>query len=165
MPDLRLIRDPLSAFNFDVILIDTSSVGAALLSAGRSAVASGFSECSGLDASLEVLEFREGGVNDYVHKFPTRASFANIVLRHGVIPLNDQLWHWMDDAIQGKPARRNGVILLRNERRLPIKAWNFKRGLPLKWTGPVLNATQNTLAVESIEIAHEGLTMPAAVPI
>ena len=76
---------PLGVFNFQLTLIDTSSVIGTLISLAANYAVAGFSECSGLDASVEVFEYKEGGMNDSVHKFPTRASFGNITLKHGVI--------------------------------------------------------------------------------
>jgi phage tail-like protein len=119
----------------------------------------GFSECSGLEATLEVMEYKEGGVNDYVHKFPTRASYANITLKHGVIYLYDDLWTWHDDFVHGKGKRKDGLIVLRDEARRDVKIWKFKNALPMKWVGPALNASQSNVAIESLEIAHEGLVM------
>jgi phage tail-like protein len=149
--------DPLSVFNFYITLIDASSVDGTLIGAALNYQVAGFSECSGLDATVEIFEYKEGGVNDYVHKFPTRASFANITLKHGVIYLNDDLWTWHNGFVLGNGSRRDGLIVLMDESRTPAKVWRFTRGLPMKWIGPSLNATQNSVAIESLEIAHEGL--------
>jgi phage tail-like protein len=88
--------DPFPAFNFYVTLIDTSSTlatlsaAASLVGAGAVATgvdlapAAGFSECTGLEATLQVEEYNEGGENRFVHKFPTRMTYSNIVLKRGV---------------------------------------------------------------------------------
>ena len=112
MADSRI--DPLSVFNFYLTLIDASSVAGTLMAAPVNYQVAGFSECSGLEATVEILEYKEGGVNDFTHKFPTRASFANITLKHGVISLDDDLWVW-----------HNGFVLgTRNEeRRTDCSAW------------------------------------------
>jgi phage tail-like protein len=151
--------DPLSVFNFYLTLIDSSNVVGTLVSAALNYAVAGFSECSGLDVTLEVMEYREGGVNDFVRKFPTRASHGNITLKRGVIYLEDDLWTWHQDFVQGNGKRRDGLILLLDESRTPAKVWKFRRGLPMKWVGPSLNATQNNVAIESLELAHEGLTL------
>lgn len=156
MPAQR--NDPLGTFNFYVSLVESSDFGGTLLNPSEQFQVAGFSECSGLDASIEMLEFREGGVNDFVHKFATRATFANLVLRHGLLPLNHDLWQWHRDFVEGRGRRRDGLIFLLNEARRPAKIWKFARGLPVKWTGPVLSASQSAVAIEAIEIAHEGLT-------
>ncbi len=137
--------DPFPAFRFALSLIDSSSIQDGT-----------FTECTGLEATMEVHEYKEGGVNDRVHKFPSRAEFSNITLKKGM-ELTDALWKWHHDFVQGTGKRKDGKITLMNESGEPVKVWYFKRGIPLKWTGPDLNATQNALAIESLEISHEGL--------
>jgi phage tail-like protein len=156
MADL-LRFDPLGVFNFYLTLIDASNVLGTLITAAVNYKVAGFSECSGLEATLEIFEYKEGGVNDYVHKFPTRASHANITLKHGVIDLYDDLWSWHNDFVLGKGKRKDGLIVLLDEARAPSKVWKFKRGIPMKWVGPSLSALQSSAAVESLEISHEGL--------
>jgi phage tail-like protein len=150
-------NDPLGVFNFYLTLIDSSNVVGTLISAALNYAVAGFSECSGLETTMEVMEYKEGGVNDYVHKFPTRASNTNITLKRGVIVLEDDLWTWHQSFVQGAGKRRDGLIVLLDESRSPAKVWKFKRGIPLKWVGPSLNATQSGAAIESLEISHEGL--------
>lgn len=152
-------NDPLSVFNFYLSLVNSPVVSDGLaVPAGNYQVA-GFSECTGLDATVEVIEYKEGGVNDYVHKFPTRASFGNITLKRGVISLSDDLWSWHNDFVHGMGTRRDGLIYLLDEARQPAKVWKFRRGIPVKWVGPSLNASQSSIAIESLEIAHEGLSL------
>ena len=151
--------DPLGAFNFYVTLIDKSSVAGALVTAALSYAVAGFSECSGLDATVEIMDYREGGVNGYVHRFATRALYSNLTLKHGVIYLYDDLWTWHYSWVQGSGTRKDGMVVLLDESRNPAKIWKFKSGIPTKWVGPSLNATQNSVAIESLEIAHEGLVL------
>jgi phage tail-like protein len=158
MPIPGLRSDPLPAFNFYLSLIDTSSTFAKVVTAISFVAGGGFSECSGLDASLEVEDYNEGGENSYVHKFPTRITYSNIVLKRGV-GFSEDLWNWHFSYVSGKGARRDGLIFLQDELHIPIKVWFFKRGLPLKWTGPTFNAAQSSVAIESIEIVHEGLEL------
>lgn len=138
-------KDPLPAYRFSISLIDSSGQ-----EDGR------FSECTGLEATMEVHEYKEGGVNDRVHKFPTRAEFSNITLKKGV-GLTNELWEWQYGFVQGIGKRKDGKITLMNESGQPVTVWHFKRGIPLKWTGPDLNASQNALAIETLEISHEGI--------
>jgi phage tail-like protein len=153
--------DPLPTFNFYITLVDTSNVLGTLLTASLDYFVAGFSECSGIDATVEVLEYKEGGVNTHVRKFTGRASFSNITLKQGMIFLYDDLWSWHNDFVLGKGKRKDGLIVLMDESRKPAKVWKFKRGIPAKWVGPQLNATQSSVAIESLEIAHEGLLMTA----
>ncbi len=159
IPGLR--SDPFPAFRFYITLIDSSGTLSSVMS-GISAIAGyalgGFSECGGLDMTMEVHEYKEGGVNDYVHKFATRAGFSNITLKRGM-GLTDDLWVWHYNYVQGKGKRRDGVIALMSEAGIPVKVWVFKRGIPIKWTGPTLSASQAGLAIEEIEITHEGLEL------
>ena len=155
---LRL--DPLMAYNFTINLIDTSSTLALLKSVAVSAVTDtllgGFSECSGLDMALEVEDYKEGGRNGAVLKFPTRVTWSPIVLKHGMGAGNG-LWDWHYDFASGKGKRKDGIITLMNDLHMPSHIWHFRRGMPLKYTGPSLLAGQNTVAIEGIEIVHEGL--------
>lgn len=148
---------PLPAFNFFVVLIDDSSTFSTLASVASAALG-GFSECTGLESELGTVDHLEGGVNDRVHRFPNRFSFPNIVLSQGV-GFGEGLYLWHESFLKGEGKRRNGLILLANELRVPIKTWSFERGIPVKWTGPTLNAATSALAIEKLEIAHEKLTL------
>lgn len=152
--------DPLPAFNFLITLLDTSSTFGALAGAAG-LVMGGFSECSGLESTMETRQYLEGGVNDRVHQFPTRFSFTNIILKRGV-GFGEDLWLWHQEYLDGKGKRRDGIIILQNDLKVPIKVWTFSRGLPIKWTGPSLNAQASAVAIETLEIAHERLTLAAS---
>jgi phage tail-like protein len=156
---MALRIDPLPVHNFYLTLIDTSDVLGTLVSLAANYFVAGFSECSGLDASVDVFEYREGGQNTYVHKFPGRSSFSNITLKHGVIYLYDDLWSWHNGFVQGKGKRKDGLIVLMDAARRPAKVWKFQRGVPLKWSGPGLNGSQSSVAMESLEVSHEGLLL------
>lgn len=151
--------DPLTTFNFYITLIDSSNLLGTLLSASLNYFVAGFSECSGIEATIEVVDYKEGGRNDRVLHFATRTSHASVTLKHGVIYLYDDLWTWHNDWVRGRGARKDGLIVLQDEARRPAKIWKFKRGIPTKWVGPTLNASQNNVAIESLEIAHEGLVL------
>ena len=158
MSSAALRIDPYRAFNFVISLIDSSSVLAAVSTAIGSTVLGGFSECGGLEMSMDIEEYREGGNNGTVLKFPTRIKWANLRLKRGVA-LSDDLWLWHYGFAQGQVQRRDGIVTLQDEEQVPVKIWSFRRGLPVKWTGPALNATQNQVAIEELEIAHEGLRL------
>jgi phage tail-like protein len=153
-------HDPLLNHNFIVSLLDSTSALAPAspppLAAILASAAGGFAECSGLELSIQPEEYKEGGNNGGVLKFPSRVTWTNLTLKRGITD-STNLWDWHFDFIEGHGRRRDGVILLLNEARLPAQAWYFRRGLPVKYSGPSLNATQNNVAIESIEIAHEGV--------
>lgn len=155
IPGLR--NDPFPAFNFYISLLDTPGGGiSSLFSSNDAYLSGGFTECTGLDATLTVEDYNAGGVNDRVLKFPTRMTFSNIVLKRG-IGFNEDLWNWHYDYASGRGKRRDGLIILHSATQQPLKVWSFRRGLPLKWSGPTLNATSSAVAIETIEIAHEGI--------
>ena len=119
----------------------------------------GFSEVDGLQSEVQVEEYREGGVNSFVHKLPGPTTHANLVLRHGLTAIGT-LWSWYDSVARGVIFRRNGTIVLLDRQHVPVMWWNFRRALPVRWTGPSLNAAGDEVAVESIELVHEGLSKP-----
>jgi phage tail-like protein len=152
--------DPVLNHNFIVSLLDTSSGLALAKSIALSTVfdvaLGGFNECTGIEMSLDVEEYREGGLNGTVRKFPTRVKWSNITLRKG-IGAGQGLWDWHYGFVEGKGKRRDGLIVLMTDLRLPNNIWYFQRGLPVRYTGPSMNAGQNQVAIEAIEIAHEGI--------
>ena len=156
-----LRADPLLNHNFVVSLLDTSSRGMAALSAVTSLVADvalgGFSECSGLELSMKIEDYNEGGNNGTVLKFPGRVSYGNLTLKKGQ-GTSSALWDWHYGFVIGRGKRRDGFVVLLNEIYVPNNIWWFRRGLPLKYSGPPMNAGgPGVVAIESIEIAHEGL--------
>ena len=157
MAALRI--DPLPAYNFYLTLLDSQNTVGTLISAALNYFVAGFSECTGMEASFEVMELKEGGVNSHVWKLPVRASHSNVTLKHGAIYAYDDLWDWHYSWVQGQGKRKDGLIVLNDNRGQPAKIWKFRRGIPIKWSGPALNALQNNIAIESLEIAHEGLEM------
>jgi phage tail-like protein len=137
--------DPLTQFNF---IIEIEGVAAG-----------GFSECSGLTSDTNIIEYREG--NDKlgtVHKQAGLIKYSNIVLKQGST-LNRSLWDWRKKVVDGKTERKGGSIVLLDEARQPALRWNFREGWPSKLEGPALNAKTSEVAVETLEIAHEGLEM------
>lgn len=148
--------DPYPAYNFTVALLGS---GRDLLSVLRDllgATAAGFSECAGLEGTLELKDYGEGGNNGRTLHFPTRMTWSNIRLKRG-LGSSDELWDWHWEFVQGRGRRRDGLVTLHDERGGAVKAWQFFRGIPVKWTGPALAAAQSQLAIEELEIAHEGL--------
>jgi phage tail-like protein len=152
--------DPFPAFNFLVTFVDTSKPEITALNAIQNVVLGGFSECSGLEMTLQVDEHREGGNNGTVRKFPGRVSWSNIRLRRGMT-FSDELWNWHYSFVTAKGRRRDGIVLLQNEEQTPVKAWIFRAGLPVRWSGPALDAAQSRVSIEELEIAHEGLELAA----
>jgi len=135
-------NDPFPGFRFEVRLDDLP--------------AAGFSECSGLNLETEMFDYNEGGLNSFVRKFPTRTKQSNIVLKRGIVDRN--MWDWYYSLTQGTVQKRNGSILVKDTSgHEVVMEWQFRDALPCKWQGPDLNASQNTIAVETIELCHQGL--------
>ena len=149
---------PLPAFNFYIALVEDSNPLLQAASVASAFLLGGFSECSGLESEIRVEEVLAGGQNDRVYRFPGRASFPSIVLSRGV-GFGEDLYLWHEAFLKGEGKRRNGLVFLANETRVPIKCWSFERGIPVKWSGPVLNAGTSAAAIERLEIAHERLTL------
>jgi phage tail-like protein len=122
----------------------------------ESLVVGGFSEVDGLQMEIEVQEYREGGLNTYIHKRagPAKCS-ANLVLKKGISDaraLSD--WYW--DVVQGTVNRKNLSVLLLDYSGQEQARWNFEQAYPVKWSGPPLRGTANEVAIEAIELAHKG---------
>jgi phage tail-like protein len=75
------------------------------------------------------------------------------------VSLSADLWEWYQSFVNGEGVVKNGLIALANDMGIPLKIWSFSNGIPIKWTGPSLNATTSAVAIESLEIAHEKLDM------
>jgi phage tail-like protein len=125
-------------------------------------VAVDFSECTGLAAEVTVEEYAEGGENRFTHRMPSRGAVPNLVLKRGTTA-DTGLWTWYAEYLRvGQVRPRNGQILLLAAvagTLTPVRVWAFRRGWPVKMTGPDLNAAAPAVAVESIEIAHHGLSL------
>jgi len=137
-------KDPYTAFNF-IIEIDGVVVG-------------GFSECSGLQTETPPIEYRTGAEDITVRKLPGLRKYPNIVLKRGYTA-SKELWEWRKKVINGKTERRSGSITLLDEARVKALEWKWREGWPTKWDAPMLNAKNNEVAIETLEICHEGLEL------
>ncbi|HKE25408.1 MAG TPA: phage tail protein [Bryobacteraceae bacterium] len=151
--------DPLGVYNFYLTLLDSQATVGTLITAAVNYFVAGFSECTGMEATFEVMQVKEGGLNTHVWQLPVRASHSNITLKHGAIYAYDDLWDWHYSWVTGQGTRKDGLIVLKDNSGQPAKMWKFKRGIPTKWVGPSLNAMQSNVAIEALEIAHEGLEL------
>lgn len=163
MPDLFA-----RTFRFRVELSNSPAPGGQGTTAASGRLGDGaFAECSGLDLEMDVGEYVEGGRNNGVLQRAGRAKVTRIVLRRGMLHpaggrVNVELWQWLQDVLDGvRPIRRyDGKVIVLDERGdQPVATWNFTRGLPAKLVGPQLNARTGEVAIEELQIAHEGLRM------
>jgi len=140
--------DPSSAFNFEVTINGVSDDGRA--------VRGSFAEVSGLEVEITPIEYRNGSEDITVRKMPGLKKFTNITCKRGVVG-DLALWNWIKAVLEGRLQRTDGTIVLLDESRQEVMRWNFRRAWPCKWTGPTLNAKTNEIAIETLEICHEGL--------
>jgi phage tail-like protein len=137
--------DPYRGFNFRVE-IEGIGVGA-------------FSEVSGLTAEGDPVEYREGtDAANTVRKLVGLRKYANLMFKRGYVQ-NDTLWLWYGRIANGEPDRRNGSVVLLNEAHVAVMRWNFENAWINKIEGPSLKASGNEVAIESMELCHEGLTL------
>ena len=134
--------DPYLAFQYQVE-IESVTVG-------------GFSEVTGLQVETEIKEYREGGLNDYMHRLagPTRYP-SNLILKRGLTDV-DILIRWHQQVTQGTVKRFNGSIVLLDISGQERWRWNFLQAYPVKWIGPNLRANATEVALETLELAHNG---------
>lgn len=143
MPEPAARVDPARNFNF---LVEIDGLAQAR-----------FMECSGLEATTEVIEMREGG-DGAVRKLPGKTTYADITLKAG-LTVSPDLWNWREDVIRGNVVRKNGSIVVFDlQRNKEVMRWNFLNAWPSKWTGPSLDARASDIAVETLVLAVEEVT-------
>jgi phage tail-like protein len=121
----------------------------------------GFTQVSGLESSINTEDRVEGGVNGFVHKILKETNYPNLVLSHGLVDI-DSLWAWYDRTSRGIITRKHGTIMLLDPTSLPVMWWDFRDALPVKWSGPTFDASQDgQVGVETVELIHRGITKPA----
>jgi phage tail-like protein len=134
-------RDPLAGSNFRV---DLDGIPVA-----------SFAECHGLTSETDVIAYREGA-DRQIRLIPGLTRYAPITLKRGLV-IDRALWEWRKRIVDGQLDRRNGRVVLLAADGAEVARWTFHNGWPSKWTGPALNARSNDIAIETLEIVHEGL--------
>lgn len=137
-----IIQNPIIPFRFRVEIEGITSAGA--------------SEVIGLQIETETEPYEEGGVNDFVYHLPKRTKYQHITLKRGITDLDD-MWNWFQEVVSGSFKRKNGAIILMDSSGNDSWRWDFFEAYPVKWTGPELKADSNTVAFETIELAHHGI--------
>jgi phage tail-like protein len=141
-------HDPYRTFNFS-LEIDRIPRGA-------------FSECSGLTAEGDAVDYREGtDLQPNVRKLVGLRKYTNITLKRGYTK-DRTLWDWYKEIHDGKPDRRNVTITLMNEEHVAVMRWHAENAWINKIEGPSFKASANEVAIESVELIHEGLTIELA---
>ena len=120
-----------------------------------------FTEASGLALTTDVFEYTEGGLNGYTHKLPVRTKVGNITLKKGTV-LSDTLWTWYSAVVDGTINRKDLTINAYDQTlatTTPSKiSWTLASALPIKWTGPAFKASDNAIAIETLEFVCDALT-------
>lgn len=140
--------DPYAVYNFEIVINGISDDGKSVKGA--------FSEVTGIEVEITPIDYRTGAEDIVVRKLPGLKKFVNLVLKRGIIG-DIALWNWILKGANGQTQRTSGSIILLDENHQEVMRWNFQRGWPTKFSGPQLGATKNEVALETLEIAHEGL--------
>ncbi len=139
-------KDPWRGFNFKLEIDGISR--------------NGFRECSGLDAATAPVDYREGTEKgNVVRKLTGLNTYSAITLKWGITD-DKSLWEWREKVIQGKnDIRKNVSIVLMDEAGEEKKRWNLTQAWPSKYQAPTFNATANEVAIETLEMTHEGMEL------
>ncbi len=120
----------------------------------------GFTEVSGLDVETEPVEYREGSSPEYSKiKMPGMQKYSNITLKRGTFRSDNEFYQWWNTVNLNTIERRDIIISLMNEEHEPVVTWKIKNAWPAKIQSTDLKADGNEVAIESMEIVHEGLTI------
>jgi phage tail-like protein len=138
-------RDPFKNYSF---LVEIDGIAS-----------SAFKSVSGLVAEAEVIEYREGSDPlSSSRKLPGRVAYPNVRLSRGLTTSRD-LWDWWRTVVDGSLERRNVSITLLDDTRTPVLRWLLRNAWIAKFEAPDLDASANEVAIETIELAHEGLEL------
>jgi len=124
----------------------------------------GFSEVSGLSQEVQAIEYRDGLMSGTTLplKRPGLKKAGNITLKKGMVTENIELYRWLNNSGQPNVERRDLVITLLNDEGTPVFVWSIAQAWPVKFEGPGLKASGNDIAIESVDLAHEGITLKTA---
>lgn len=134
--------DPFPAFNFLVVIDGVTTAG--------------FSECSGISMTTDPIEYRTGAEDITPRKLPGQKKFGNVTFKRGFTK-DKGLWEWRKRVLDGQTMRASGSITLLNETRQPVVRWTISEAWPTKLEGPAFNAKNNEVAIETLEVAVEGV--------
>jgi phage tail-like protein len=135
------LLDPVVSLHFDVI-IDGCPIGS-------------FTECSGLGAEYAVKDHEEGGQNGALVKLLGKLKFPNITLKRALDAESTPISVWFD-TIRLNPLRTTAQIVASTPDGIPLRVWHIFDVVPVKWTGPQFSSTGNSIATETLELAHHG---------
>lgn len=138
-----VFTDPYRAYNFKLEI--------------QGITAGHFTECRGFDVEVQAIKYRQGGVNEVVHRIPGPVNYGDIELRYGLTE-SRELWDWFMGAVKGKVTRKNiSILLLDSQGVSEVMRWDCINAWPSRWRGAPLNALDHALAIESLTIVFETL--------
>jgi phage tail-like protein len=175
------LYSPPAAFHFSVRIVESldskPTVGSALTGLGKMAInkalsATGalpemdgrFMEVNGFGATLEMNEeIKEAGNNNEVIKLPGRITYTPLILKRGLVMMPTELGQWFKAILENNYSalipRKNVVVSLLNENNLPLMSWGFEKAFPVKWELSAMNAMENQISFETIEIFYSRLVI------
>lgn len=116
-----------------------------------------FTAVSGLQNETAVMEYEEGGNNGFVHRLPGRTKASTLTLKRGMTA-STFFFDWHADVARGKIVRKHVSVAMYDAAGVKLMTWNLINAYPIRWTGPDFAADGTTPAVETLELAHDGLT-------
>jgi phage tail-like protein len=120
----------------------------------------GFTEVTGLDVETEVIEYRDGASPQHSkQKIPGLKKFANITMKRGVFKSDNDYFNWWNTVALNTVERRDVIVSLLDETHQPVVVWKVRNAWPAKIASSDLKADGNEIAIESIELAHDGLAI------
>jgi len=121
--------------------------------------ATSFSEVSGLETSIDVIDYRAGNSKlNTEQKLPGLYKTTDVTLKRGLTQ-DTSLWNWINSVMNGSLSRTTVVIRLLDQADNPVLLWKLRNAWPCKWSGPVLSAGSSDVAIETLQICHEGLEL------
>lgn len=117
-----------------------------------------FTEVSGLQVEMDVMEYQEGGNNGFVHRLPGYTKISNLTLKRGMTSSNE-FYKWFMEVASGKIKRRHVSVMMYDVEGKKLMQWDFTNAYPVKWIGPQFRATDTAAAIETLELAHEGVAL------
>jgi len=118
-----------------------------------------FQSVSGLSVEYDMEEFKEGGENRFTHKLPGRTKYADMVLKRGMLT-DSEVLQWCFNAFRDREFVPTDVnVILMNEKSEPLRTWKVAHAIPKKWLVSDLNANDNALAIETLEMSYRYFTM------
>ncbi|NEP00804.1 MAG: phage tail protein [Symploca sp. SIO2E9] len=141
-------KDPYRGYNFKVEIDGITRAG--------------FRNCSGIETTQEISTYREGTDKSLsARQIPAMLTLSQVTLSRGITD-DRELWDWRIKVATAKDPseyRKNMSIVLWDDAGNEKIRWNLINCWPVKWTGPTLDSTSNEIAIETLEIAHEGITV------